>query len=303
MRRRTLSVTQRYNRMGYWFILPWVIGFVTLMLGPLVQAVQFALSEITIGTDGYQLEGVGIAHFLYAFRKDARFPRLLVDSLMSMLMDVPILLVFSFFAAVLLRKDFRGCRVIKGIFFITVIMSSGVFVQMQNETLITNTVQLDAAMHSSAGLFGGGSEIRIGEYLVEAGIGESIVTFLSTPVEALFSVMTRSGVQIFIFLAGLSSISPALYEACSMEGATGWETFWLITFPMTSPLIIVNLIYSIVDSFMASDNAVLNFVYDQAFSELDYGYASALSWIYFLAVAAIIGLAVWIISKRVVYHT
>ena len=302
MKRRRLSVTQRYNRMGYWFVLPWIIGFITLMLGPLLQAVQFALSEITIAPDGYQLQGVGFAHFLFAFREDAGFPKLLVNSLLSMLVDVPILLVFSFFAAVLLRKDFRGSRVIKGIFFITVIMSSGVFIQMQNETLATNTVQLDAAMHSSAGLFGG-SEMQIGDYLIEAGISESIITYLSAPVEALFSVMTRSGVQIFIFLAGLSSISPALYEACSMEGATGWETFWLITFPMTSPLIIVNLIYSIVDSFMASDNAVLRFVYDQAFSELDYGYASALSWIYFLAVAAIIGLAVWIISKRVVYHT
>ena len=302
MKRRRLSVTQRYNRMGYWFVLPWIIGFITLMLGPLLQAVQFALNEITIAPDGYQLQGVGFAHFLFAFREDAGFPKLLVNSLLSMLVDVPILLVFSFFAAVLLRKDFRGSRVIKGIFFITVIMSSGVFIQMQNETLATNTVQLDAAMHSSAGLFGG-SEMQIGDYLIEAGISESIITYLSAPVEALFSVMTRSGVQIFIFLAGLSSISPALYEACSMEGATGWETFWLITFPMTSPLIIVNLIYSIVDSFMASDNAVLRFVYDQAFSELDYGYASALSWIYFLAVAAIIGLAVWIISKRVVYHT
>ena len=302
MKRRRLSVTQRYNRMGYWFVLPWIIGFITLMLGPLLQAVQFALSEITIAPDGYQLQGVGFAHFLFAFREDAGFPKLLVNSLLSMLVDVPILLVFSFFVAVLLRKDFRGSRVIKGIFFITVIMSSGVFIQMQNETLANNTVQLDAAMHSSAGLFGG-SEMQIGDYLIEAGISESIITYLSAPVEALFSVMTRSGVQIFIFLAGLSSISPALYEACSMEGATGWETFWLITFPMTSPLIIVNLIYSIVDSFMASDNAVLRFVYDQAFSELDYGYASALSWIYFLAVAAIIGLAVWIISKRVVYHT
>ncbi len=301
MKRRRLSVTQRYNRMGYWFVLPWVIGFVTLMLGPLIQAVQFALGEITIAPEGYQVELVGIAHFLYAFGEDAQFPRLLVNSLVSMLVDVPILLVFSFFAAVLLRKDFRGSRVVKGIFFITVIMSSGVFIQMQNETMSTNTVQLNAAMTAS-GLFDGG-DIRIGEYLVEAGISETIVTYLSAPVDALFGVMTRSGVQIFIFLAGLSSISPALYEACSMEGATGWETFWLITFPMTSPLIIVNLIYSIVDSFMASDNAVLRFVYDQAFSELDYGYASALSWIYFLAVAAIIGLAVWLISKRVVYHT
>lgn len=298
MQRRKPSVLQRYNRMGYWFILPWVIGFVMLMLGPLIQTVRFATGDLTITGDGYTIESVGFAHFLYAFREDAGFPKLLVNSLLDMIVDVPILLIFSFFTAVLLRRDFRGSKVVKGIFFITVIMSSGVFIQMQNETMSTNTAQLSSAMSSSAV-----DSLNIGQYLIEAGIGESIVEYLAAPVDALFSVMTRSGVQIFIFLAGLSGISPALYEACSIEGATGWETFWLITFPMTSPLIVVNLIYSIVDSFMANDNQVLQFIYEQAFGELDYGYASALSWIYFLAVAAIIGLATLIISKRVVYHT
>lgn len=298
MRKRKPSVLQRYNRMGYWFVLPWVIGFLTLMLGPLLQTIRFATGELTITQTGYTIQDVGFSHFLYAFGEDANFPKLLANSLWDMVIDVPILLVFSFFAAVLLRRDFRGNKLVKGIFFITVIMSSGVFVQMQNETMNINTVQLNSAMSANPA-----ESISIGNYLIEAGLDESLVGYLATPVDALFSVMTRSGVQIFIFLAGLSSISPALYEACSMEGATGWETFWLITFPMTSPLIIVNLIYSIVDSFMSDDNAVLRFIHEQAFSDLDYGYASALSWIYFLAVAAIIGLAIWLISKYVVYHT
>ena len=77
----------------------------------------------------------------------------------------------------------------------------------------------------------------------------------------------------------------------------------MITFPMTSPLIVVNLIYSIVDSFMANDNQALQYIYSQAFDKLNYGYASALSWIYFAAVGLIIALATLVISKRVVYHT
>ena len=116
-------------------------------------------------------------------------------------------------------------------------------------------------------------------------------------------MMTRSGIQIFIFLAGMSSISTALYEASSIEGATAWETFWLITFPMTSPLIIVNLIYSIVDSFMSADNATLNFIYEKAFNDMNYGYSSSLSWIYFLIIGAIIAISSLFISKKVVYHS
>ncbi len=302
-RTRRRSVIERYNRTGYIFILPWVIGFAVLLLQPLIQTVQFSFSKVDITASGYTTDAVGWEHFFYAFREDASFPKLLANSVVSMLTDVPILLIFSFFAAVLLRKNFRGCRVVKGIFFITVIMSSGVFIQMQNETIAANTVQLSAAMNSAAGAASSLKSIDIGKYLVDAGISEEIVAYLAAPVEALFSVMTRSGIQIFIFLAGLSSISPALYEACSIEGATGWETFWMITFPMTSPLIVVNLIYSIVDSFMANDNQALQYIYSQAFDKLNYGYASALSWIYFAAVGLIIALATLVISKRVVYHT
>lgn len=302
-RTRRRSVIERYNRTGYIFILPWVIGFAVLLLQPLIQTVQFSFSKVDITASGYTTDAVGWEHFFYAFREDASFPKLLANSVVSMLTDVPILLIFSFFAAVLLRKNFRGCRVVKGIFFITVIMSSGVFIQMQNETIAANTVQLSAAMNSAAGAASSLKSIDIGKYLVDAGISEEIVAYLAAPVEALFSVMTRSGIQIFIFLAGLSSISPALYEACSIEGATGWETFWMITFPMTSPLIVVNLIYSIVDSFMANDNQALQYIYSQAFDKLNYGYASALSWIYFAAVGLVIALATLVISKRVVYHT
>lgn len=302
-RTRRRSVIERYNRTGYIFILPWVIGFAVLLLKPLIQTVQFSFSEVNITASGYTTDAVGWEHFFYAFQEDASFPKLLANSVVSMLTDVPILLIFSFFAAVLLRQNFRGCRVVKAIFFITVIMSSGVFIQMQNETIATNTVQLSAAMESAAGATSSLKNIDIGQYLVDAGVSEKIVGYLAAPVDALFSVMTRSGIQIFIFLAGLSSISPALYEASSIEGATGWETFWMITFPMTSPLIVVNLIYSIVDSFMANDNQALQYIYGQAFDKLNYGYASALSWIYFAVVGLIIALATLIISKRVVYHT
>ncbi len=294
------SALARYDRAGYVFVLPWVLGFLVVMLEPLIRTVQFSFNDLHTSPAGYTLESVGAQHFLSAFTKDASFPKLLAESVLSMLTDVPILLTFSFFAAVLLREGFRGSRLAKGIFFLTVILSSGVFVRMQNETMATNSVQLSAAISSAAS----GSEKAggIAEYLIEAGIDERIVSYLQGPVDQLFSVMTRSGIQIFIFLAGMSGISPALYEACSIEGATGWETFWLITFPMTSPLIPVNLLYSVIDSFMAGDDPTLRYIYEQAFGKLEYGYASALSWVFFLVVGLLAALSTLLISRRVVYH-
>ena len=297
------SVLKRYNRAGYVFVLPWVLGFLVLMLFPLIQTIRFSFSELSVGANGYELESVGWDNFIYAFHDDGSFPKILVDSIFDMLIDVPIILVFSFFVAVLLRDDFKGSRFVKGIFFITVIMSSGVFIVMQQETSEMNTAQISSAMNNSTGVVSTLNSIDLESYLIELGMSKSIVGYISAPVNTLFDMMTRSGIQIFIFLAGMSSISTALYEASSIEGATAWETFWLITFPMTSPLIIVNLIYSIVDSFMSADNATLNFIYEKAFNDMNYGYSSALSWIYFLIIGAIIAISSLFISKKVVYHS
>lgn len=303
MTKKKKSWRKKYNQAGYVFVLPWILGFLFLMLIPLIQTVQFAFSEVNLGTDGYKTTLIGIENFIYAFVEDGTFPKILVDSILDMLVDVPMILVFSFFVAVLLRDKFKGSGFVKGIFFITVIMSSGVFILMQAETSEFNTVQITSAMNSTTGIASAVNSISLENWLLEMGISETVVGYIATPVNSMFDLMTRSGIQIFIFLAGMSSISPALYEACSIEGATAWETFWLITFPMTSPLIVVNLIYTIVDSFMASDNKVLNYIYEQAFEHVNFGYSSALSWIYFLIVGIIIGLATWIISKKVVYHT
>lgn len=303
MAKKKKSWKKKYNQAGYVFVLPWILGFFFLMLTPLIQTVQFAFSEVNVGNSGYETAWVGLKNFIYAFQEDGTFPKMLVNSIVDMIMDVPMILVFSFFVAVLLRQKFKGSGLVKGIFFITVIMSSGVFILMQSETTDLNTVQISSALNSSVGLVSTLNSFSLENWLLELGISETLVNYISAPVESMFNLMTRSGIQIFIFLAGMSSISPALYEACSIEGATAWETFWLITFPMTSPLIIVNLVYTIVDSFMASDNAVLNYIYSQAFDKVNFGYSSALSWIYFLIVGIIIGLAALFISKKVVYHT
>lgn len=116
-------------------------------------------------------------------------------------------------------------------------------------------------------------------------------------------MICHSGIQIFIFLAGLNSISPSIYEACYMEGASGWEAFWKVTFPMVSPLIIVNVVYTVIDTFGSSLNASLNYINNTAFTKLNFGYASALSLIYFAVIGCILGLIMLVVSKRVFYQT
>nr|MCR5567082.1 ABC transporter permease subunit [Clostridiales bacterium] len=117
-------------------------------------------------------------------------------------------------------------------------------------------------------------------------------------IDAIYDIVMASGIQIIVFLSGLSAISPSLYEAAEVEGCTAWEAFWKITFPMISPLLLVNAIYTIIDFFMKSSNTVMEHINSLQISS-KYGQASAQSWIYFGISLAFIGLSALIISKGV----
>jgi len=104
-------------------------------------------------------------------------------------------------------------------------------------------------------------------------------------------------VQILIFLAGLQTIPASLYEAAKCDGATPWESFWKITFPMLMPMIFVNTLYSIVNSFTKTDNQMMNHIITNVFRNNEYAYGSAMGWIYFVIVFFIIGL-VFLLFRR-----
>ena len=133
-------------------------------------------------------------------------------------------------------------------------------------------------------------------------IGTELVTYVVNLVNNIFNIINRSGVQMLIFLSGLQSISPAIYESCSIDGASGWETFWKITLPMVSPMILVNAIYTVIDSFTSSSNSVMSYisrVYQEANGNV---LSSAMSWMYFLIVILIIAAVSGILSAFVFYQ-
>ncbi|MGN1207652.1 MAG: carbohydrate ABC transporter permease, partial [Eubacteriales bacterium] len=120
----------------------------------------------------------------------------------------------------------------------------------------------------------------------------------------VYDIVNYSGVQMLIFLAGLQSISPSIYEACQIEGATSWETFWKITFPMISPMILVNGIYTIIDSFTKSDNIVMSFINGNLSSITPSVRAvgNAQAWMYFAMILLVIAAFAGIASLFVFYQ-
>ena len=146
------------------------------------------------------------------------------------------------------------------------------------------------------------SAIDIEQLFSNMKVGTELVGYVVQMINDIYDIVNRSGVQMLIFLAGLQSISPAIYESCQMDGATGWETFWKITFPMISPMILVNAVYTIIDSFTTDSNTVMKFIANQYTATNGQEVSSAMAWMYFLIVILIVAIFAAIFSAFVFYQ-
>ncbi|MDQ0111907.1 carbohydrate ABC transporter permease [Paenibacillus harenae] len=294
-----LTLARKRSLLGIAFILPWLIGFVLLFAAPLFQSVQFSFSKLTVGLNGFELEGVGWDNFNNALFVDATFNRILTQSVSEMLLNVPMILFFSLFSATLLNQKFRGRTLARAIFFLPVILASNAIASAESAGLI-NLVG-DASVVNEMG--GSTSEYNIMSMVMilsDIGLPISFVDYIVGAIMRIYEIITSSGVQILIFLAALQSVPGSMYEVAKMEGATSYESFWKITFPMVSPLILTNIIYTIIDSFAGSP--VTDVIFTTAFETQNFGLSSAMSWIYTVIVGIILVVIGWILAKRIHYN-
>ncbi|MDD4699293.1 MAG: sugar ABC transporter permease [Oscillospiraceae bacterium] len=293
------SLMQKRSMQGYLYILPWIIGFLLFFITPMIQTAIYSFNKLDKVT--YEKTWMGLKNYIHAFRADVDFPIKLVSSLKS-LIDVVLILVFAYFVALLLRKPFKGATIVKAIFFLTVILSSDLFMQMQMTSGSLNGTQMNATMQETQQMLPVLQTVDFNKYFADFGIGGNWIQYLNDSISNIFNIMVRSGIQIFIFLAALYSIPESMYEAAEIEGATAWEIFWIITFPMTGPMLLVNAIYTIVDSFSSSLNQVIVYINDISLRQNEIGYASALSWIYFLCIAVILAIVYLMVHKKIFYQ-
>ena len=296
--RKLITMAQRRARTGYVFILPFIIGFVLFMLRPMIQSLIMSLSEVTmVPGKGYDMLWVGFNNYQSAMGVDPYFNQYLVEEISRMAINTIATLVLSFVIAVILNQNFKGRTVARAIFFLPVILSSGVLpgIESQNEFYdmmagVAQSVEGSAGVNISASLQ---------DLLSVSGVGSGVFDVIFQMIDAIYDIVMASGIQIIVFLTGLQAISPSLYEAADVEGCTAWESFWKITFPMVSPLLLVNCIYTIVDFFMKNDNRVMERIATVMYKDFRFGIASAMSWIYFGVALAFILISSFIISRAV----
>ncbi len=298
-KQKNLAGLQRRKAIsGYLFILPFIIGFLAFMVKPLFQSLYMSFCDVQVSPAGITNVFMGIENYLRAFTVDTEFNRLLVEEISRMCINALAIMVFSFFVALILNQKFKGRALVRAIFFLPVILSSGVILGVEYDNALLASVQSMVEETTNATSISD----TIQEILMTTGIGVSAFEVVFDIVDGIYDVAIASGIQIIIFLSGLQTISTNMYEAAAIEGCTAWESLWKITFPMISSLFLVNWIYTIVDFCMRTDNEVIDKISTQMITHINYGFASAMSWIYFLIVIAIIGVSSFIISKGVYYY-
>ena len=215
-----------------------------------------------------------------------------------MALFVPGILVFSFFMATLLNQEFKGRTAVRAIYFLPVILASGVFLGVEaNNPLITNMKDLVKANNSAADI-----TKTLEDILLTGETGNKFFQYVIDIVGQVYDIAMASGIQIIVFLSGLQTIPPSMYEAAKMEGCTAWESFWKITFPLIGSMILVNVVYTLVDFFTRTDSKLMTLINDTLLIRFEYGKVAAMSWTYFLIVAAFLGLVFAIFSRRVYYY-
>jgi ABC-type sugar transport system permease subunit len=135
---------------------------------------------------------------------------------------------------------------------------------------------------------------------LDLGLPLGLVDYIVDLVSRIYEIVRASSVQIIIFIAALQSISPELYEVSKIEGATAYETFWKITFPMVTPLILTNVVYTIIDKYVTSE--VVNTAYDTAFTTYNCGLSSAMSVLSTIVMCLILTVVCVLISKKTFYY-
>ena len=280
--RRSLKIETKDKLVGLTFISPWLIGFLLFSAFPLGYCLYMAFNDVIFTTDKLKLSFVGVANFKKALFEDAEIINKFVLFLQQSIIIIPIIVVFALIIALMLNQKFKGRGFIRSIFFLPVVLTSGNLI-----SALTNQKQGTISFLQST---------TVSAMLTSIG-GTWAITIKSV-LDSFLIILWYSGVQMLLLLAGMQSINPSIYEAARIDGAGKWESLWMITLPGLTPFIFISVIYTIVDQFTSPFNPILAIINHYSMgASAKYGYAAAISWLFFIVILLILGLCMLIFRK------
>lgn len=284
--KKRMTKKMRDNLVGYSFIIIWIIGFLIFMLYPFLNSIIYSLNKVSIQGDGIKMEFIGLENFKNIVQLDAGFTFLenLWEFVQEIILEVPVIIVFSIIIALLLNQPIKFRWFFRVIFFLPVIISSG--------PVISELISQGAGGTNIMNQYGFANLIQ---RVLSPGLAKPLIKLFSE----IIIIFWFSGVQILIMLAGMQKINRQIYEAAKVDGAGPWESFWKITLPSLKSLIFINVIYTIVLLASFSENKVIISIKQSMFNmQTGYGFASAMAWVYMVVIGLFIGITCLLLMPR-----
>lgn len=285
------------NTPAYVFLLPWLIGFFCLALGPILISLVLSFTKYDMVGDP---RWVGLAQYEYMFFKDARFVKSLQVTMTYVVLSVPAKLVFALTVAMVLDKGIRNIGLYRAVYYLPSLLGASIAIailwrQIFSSNGVVNTILAYFDIHGP--------------------------NWISDPKTSLYTLvvlaMWQFGSPMLIFLAGLRGIPQELYEAAEIDAASKKKQFFAITLPLLAPVIFFNLVLQTIESFKTFSSAFIIsngngspadsmlfftiYLFNEAFKFFRMGYASALAWVLLVIIGAFTAVS-FLTSKYWVYY-
>ena len=288
--KRRLSLEAKSNIAGYLFLLPWILGAIKFFVIPFAKSALYAFSKVSLNEAGLHLDFVGWENFDYMLLRNSDYIEKVTNSVTTLLKDVPLIWFFSMFIAIVINQKFIGRTFMRAVFFLPVIVGTGMVLRIINQDVFVAN-----GMAENSQIF---QATALADMLNNLHLGEGVTDFIVSATSQVFDLSWKSGLQILLYLSSIQTIPTTYYEVASIEGANAWDTFWKITFPVLAPTSLLVVIYTIIDTFTNSNNAVMREILDRIDNFL-YGYASAAAMIFFVVISIIL-LLVFLVARKAV---
>lgn len=293
---RSMTRQRKETMAGYLFLAPWLAGFLLLTIIPMFASLYFSFTRYDMLTSA---TWIGLDNYVQMF-KDQKFLKSLEVTFTYVFLSVPLQLTFALFIANTLKKNRRGVRVYRAVYYLPSLFGGSVAISILWRQIFNKT-----------GLFN--------QLLAVFGIKG--INWISTPDTALYTLIVLAvwqfGSSMVIFLSALKQIPVDYYEAASIDGASKPRQFFQITIPLLTPMVFFNIVMQVINAFQAFTPAYiisngtgspLNstlfyslYLYNKAFSQFEMGYASALAWVLLVIITCITGLLFGSAKKWVYY--
>jgi ABC-type sugar transport system permease subunit len=289
---KKLGIEHRKSRYAYLFLLPWTVGVIVFFVVPMFKSLWYAFCKVKLECGGFVSEFIGTENFRYALKDDPNYVDNLISSFNSFVISLPLIVSLSLILAIVLNRKFHGRLFFRALYFMPVIIASGVVMNFLNGDSLSlgSVASAGSAAYTT-------STIDFIDILYKLNFPDKLTELIASYLDSIFGLIWNCGVPIVLFLSGLQTISPQLYEASMVEGANSWEEFWFITLPMMLNVILLVIVYVALDLFTSESNLVISQAYDLMKSKVIYDTSSAMHWFYFVMIALILGVFILILYK------